>query len=231
MREELMEYFNYSAEEVEARLRSAQQDLVKLWNRYNPKTPDEIAKWYQSRDVQEAYVFDLAAFWQLEQKKKDLEAFYRILNKNLRNNQSVLDYGAGNGEVLLYLAERLPMRFVYADYRGATREFAMWRALKRGLTNIYFTDLRPLDRQYHAIFCLDVLEHCDDLPGTAKMLCDHLVPGGLFFVQVAFAFDPNFHPMHLTKNAKYQHTFNSELMPGFGMEQVSGWLWRKKIDA
>jgi 2-polyprenyl-3-methyl-5-hydroxy-6-metoxy-1,4-benzoquinol methylase len=113
---------------------------------------------------------------------------------------ATLDYGAGNGEILLELARR-GHRATYYDVEGVTMRFARQRAANQGLAIEFFHTKEAL-AQYAAVngfdtvFSFDVLEHLPDLPGELSFLSSLLKPGGLFVFDVP-AGSTRAHPMHL----------------------------------
>ena len=89
-----------------------------------------MAEWY--RQNSELYLFAISA--------------YNLEYKRIRSNMKVLrlargatlDYGAGNGEILLELARR-GHRATYYDVEGVTMRFARQRAANQGLAIEFFT--------------------------------------------------------------------------------------------
>jgi len=111
-----------------------------------------------------------------------------------------LDYGAGNGEIILELARR-GHPAIYYDVDGVTMRFAQWRAEQRKLAVDFFyskDDLATSARQrsLDTIFSFDVLEHLPDLRGELDFLSSLLAPGGVFVFDVP-AGSTKAHPMHL----------------------------------
>src|SRR5437868_2241742 len=114
-----------------------------------------------------------------------------------------LDYGAGNGEILLELA-RQGHRAAYYDVEGVTMRFARHRASRQGLAIDFFHTKDSLaqyarENGFDTVFSFDVLEHLPDLSGELTFLSSLLNPGGVFVFDVP-AGSTRAHPMHLDHN-------------------------------
>lgn len=97
-----------------------------------------------------------------------------------RAHGSCLDYGAGNGELLLEVART--DRAVYYDVEGETMRFARARASQRNLGIEFFHTKEELaatgkKRGFDTIFSLDVLEHLPDLSGELNFLASFAESG------------------------------------------------------
>ncbi|HET8889237.1 MAG TPA: methyltransferase domain-containing protein [Candidatus Angelobacter sp.] len=169
------------------------QELAKNWQvaAIAPNDTDRLKEWY--RQNSELYLFALSGY--------NLE--YKRIRSNLnmlgRARGSCLDYGAGNGELLLEVARR--DRAVYYDVEGETMRFARERARQRNLAIEFFHTKEDLaaagkKRGFDTIFSLDVLEHLPDLPGELNFLAGLLNPGGLLVFDVPAGATKS-HPMHL----------------------------------
>src|SRR5262249_14529331 len=135
-----------------------------------------------------------------------------------------LDYGAGNGEILLELARR-GHRAAYYDVEGVTMRFARHRAERQRLTIDFFHTKDALaasarERGYDTVFSFDVLEHLPDLPGELTFLSSLLAPGGAFVFDVP-AGSTKAHPMHLNHNLKVLAYMSSK-----GLKDERGLLLR-----
>jgi 2-polyprenyl-3-methyl-5-hydroxy-6-metoxy-1,4-benzoquinol methylase len=135
---------------------------------------------------------------------------YKKILSNLRMLRmakgSCLDYGAGNGEIVLELAAR-GHRATYFDVDGETLRFARWRAQQRSLTIDFATAKEELRPGLDTIFSFDVLEHVPDLPGELAFLASLLAKSGTLMCDVPAGATKN-HPMHLNHRlevAKYLH--------------------------
>jgi len=194
---ELIEFTGYSAERIQELWASSNQQLAANWQTAKPAedNPEQMAEWY--RQNSELYLFAIAA--------------YNLEYKRIRSNMKVLrlargatlDYGAGNGEILLELARR-GHRAAYYDVEGVTMRFARQRAARQGLAIDFFHSKDALaqyarENGFDTVFSFDVLEHLPDLSGELTFLSSLLNPGGVFVFDVP-AGSTNAHPMHLNHN-------------------------------
>lgn len=194
---ELVEFTSYPPERILELWETSNQQLAANWKQAAIPQDDRerMAEWY--RQNSELYLFAISAY--------NLE--YKRIKSNLKvirfARGSCLDYGAGNGEILLELARR-GHPVTYFDVEGVTMKFAQTRAQQHGL-KIDFArtkdDLRAAaqKRGFDTIFSFDVLEHLPDLPGELTFLSSLLSPGGMFVFDVP-AGSTKAHPMHLNHN-------------------------------
>jgi len=194
---ELVEFTGYTPGRIRELWEISNQQLAKNWElaAIPQEDRERMAEWY--RQNSELYLFAISAY--------NLE--YKRIKSNLKvirfARGSCLDYGAGNGEILLELARRAhPV--TYFDVEGVTMRFARTRAQQHGLTmNFARTkdDLKAAAQQhgFDTIFSFDVLEHLPDLPGELTFLSSLLAPNGVFVFDVP-AGSTKAHPMHLNHN-------------------------------
>ncbi|HKD82044.1 MAG TPA: methyltransferase domain-containing protein [Candidatus Angelobacter sp.] len=195
--QELIDFTGYPAEQIQHLWATSNQQLAENWHQAKPAedNPEQMAEWY--RQNSELYLFAISA--------------YNLEYKRIRSNMKVLrlaqgatlDYGAGNGEILLELARR-GQRAGYYDVEGATMKFAQRRAACQGLEIDFFHAKDALaaaarEHGFDTVFSFDVLEHLPDLPGELDFLSSLLNPGGLFVFDVP-AGSTKAHPMHLNHN-------------------------------
>jgi 2-polyprenyl-3-methyl-5-hydroxy-6-metoxy-1,4-benzoquinol methylase len=190
---ELNAFTGYPAERILHLWAVSNRELAKNWQlaAIAPDDQDRLKEWY--RQNSELYLFALSGY-NLEYKR-----IRSNLNMLRRAHGSCLDYGAGNGEILLEVARR--DRAVYYDVEGETMRFARERARQRGLDIEFFHTKEDLavagkKRGFDTIFSLDVLEHLPDLPGELNFLAALLNPGGLLVFDVPAGATKS-HPMHL----------------------------------
>jgi 2-polyprenyl-3-methyl-5-hydroxy-6-metoxy-1,4-benzoquinol methylase len=194
---ELTGFTGYPADRIEHLWATSNQQLAANWQQAKPAedNPEQMAEWY--RQNSELYLFAISA--------------YNLEYKRIRSNMKVLrlargatlDYGAGNGEILLELARR-SHPVAYYDVEGATMRFARARAAQQHLAIDFFTSKDALaqaarQRGFDTVFSFDVLEHLPDLPGELNFLSSLLRPGGTFVFDVP-AGSTRAHPMHLNHN-------------------------------
>ncbi len=191
---ELVAFTGYPADEVKRRWQESHKELAKNWQAAAIPENDHarMKEWY--RENSGHYLFDISAH--------NLE--YKKLISNLRMLRlakgAVLDYGAGNGEIVLELATQ-GHAATYYDVDGETLRFARWRAKQRDL-NIDFATTKDalapasFGGRFDTIFSFDVLEHLPDLMGELSFLSSLLRKGGVLVCDVPAGATKN-HPMHL----------------------------------
>jgi 2-polyprenyl-3-methyl-5-hydroxy-6-metoxy-1,4-benzoquinol methylase len=193
---ELIAFTGYPEDRIRELWATSNQQLAANWQQAKPgDNPEQMAEWY--RQNSELYLFAISA--------------YNLEYKRIRSNMKVLrlargatlDYGAGNGEILLELARR-GHRATYYDVEGVTMRFARQRAASQGLAIEFFHTKDALAQYarvngFDTVFSFDVLEHLPDLPGELSFLSSLLKPGGLFVFDVP-AGSTKAHPMHLNHN-------------------------------
>jgi SAM-dependent methyltransferase len=111
---------------------------------------------------------------------------YLPLLRGLHRDAPILDLGCGDGRLLAHLARRDFTQALGVDV--SPEQVAM--AARRGVTVVHadiFEHLEQRQRDYAAIFAVDVLEHLtrDELVGLAPLLHAALKPGGRLLVQTA----------------------------------------------
>ncbi|HEY6348455.1 MAG TPA: methyltransferase domain-containing protein [Candidatus Angelobacter sp.] len=192
--QELMEFTGYAAEKVCRLWSESDQGLAQNWVQaaLDENDAEALAQWY--RQNSELYMFAISAY--------NLD--YKRIRSNLKvlrfGRGACLDYGAGNGEVILELARR-GHPATYYDVDGVSAKFARYRCQKRGLDVDFLHSREALaeaagQRRFDTVFSLDVLEHLPDLPGQLIFLAGLLNPGGLMLFDVP-AGTTRSHPMHL----------------------------------
>jgi 2-polyprenyl-3-methyl-5-hydroxy-6-metoxy-1,4-benzoquinol methylase len=194
---ELMAFTGYPAERIRELWRTSGRQLAENWKSaaLSEQDSERLAEWY--RENSELYLFDLSG--------------YNLEYKRIRSNLGVLklargvclDYGAGNGEILLELAKR-GHPVAYYDVEGLTMRFARHRAQQRRLNLEFFHSkdelaARAREHGFDTVFSLDVLEHLPDLAGELDFLSSILNPGGLLVFDVPAGATTS-HPMHLNHN-------------------------------
>ncbi|MGH9569396.1 MAG: class I SAM-dependent methyltransferase, partial [Candidatus Angelobacter sp.] len=192
--EELSAFSGYSAGRIRQLWETSDRQLAENWKlaAIPEDNSEKLAQWY--RDNSELYLFALSA--------------YNLEYKRIRSNLNVLklgrgrclDYGAGNGEILLELAKR-GHSAIYYDVEGLTMRFARHRAERRGLKLTFLHSKCALaetaqEHGFDTIYSLDVLEHLPDLRGELDFLSSMLSFGGLLVFDVPAGATKS-HPMHL----------------------------------
>jgi len=215
---ELREFTGYFAEQITDRWAKADKQLAQNWEAsgVGTKSAEEIAGWY--RQNSELYMFAISAY--------NLE--YKRIKSNLKMLRyatgACLDYGAGNGELILECARR-GHRAAYYDVDGISKRFAQFRAAQYGLAVDFAATKDELRRiaeaaPFDTVFSFDVLEHIPDLAGELDFLISLLRPNGLMMFDVPAGSTVS-HPMHLNHTLKIR-----EHMLARGMADVPMRSWR-----
>ena len=195
---ELTAFTGRSGADVERLWQTSNQQLAANWEaaKLAPDDRAALARWYA--DNSELYLFAISAY--------NLE--YRRIKSNLfvldYGRGHAIDYGAGNGELVLEMARR-GQRAAYYDVDGATLRFARWRAQQRGLEVEFFTEKPPLarERPFDTVFSFDVLEHIPDLAAELDFLSSLLAPGGQMVFDLPTG-ATKAHPMHLEHHLDFR---------------------------
>ncbi len=191
---ELQDFTGYTTDRIRDLWATSNQQLARSWQTaaLAPDDRERLAAWY--RENSELYLFAISS--------------YNLEYKRIRSNMNVLklaqgaclDYGAGNGEIILELARR-GHPATYYDVDGVTMRFARRRAEQQKLAVEFYHAKDDLassahKRGFDTVFSFDVLEHLPDLPGELDFLSSLLAPGGVFVFDVP-AGSTKAHPMHL----------------------------------
>jgi len=215
---ELEEFTGYSPDKIRELWATSNEQLAKNWKdaHLDESDREKMTAWY--RENSELYMFAISGY-NLEYKR------IRDSIKMLRYGQGAcLDYGAGNGEIILELARR-GHAAIYFDVDGTSMRFARHRTEQQNLVVEFFhskDDLAAAAKQrgLDTIFSFDVLEHLPDLPGELKFLASLLNPGGRMAFDVP-AGSTKAHPMHLN-----HHLDIHAHMASMGMVEERGLLQR-----
>jgi SAM-dependent methyltransferase len=213
---ELQEFSGYSVDKIRNMWADSNQLLAMKWQAAAIPEDDreKMTAWY--RENSELYMFAISGY-NLEYKR------IRDSIKMLRFGRGAcLDYGAGNGEIILELARR-GHAAIYFDVDGTSMRFARFRADRQKLAVEFFHSKDDLaasakQRGLDTVFSFDVLEHLPDLPGELKFLSSLLNPGGRMAFDVP-AGSTKAHPMHLNHHLDV-HVY----MESIGMVEERGLL-------
>jgi 2-polyprenyl-3-methyl-5-hydroxy-6-metoxy-1,4-benzoquinol methylase len=216
---ELHDFAGKSEEEIRHLWATSNQALAANWKaaHLRDNDPEAMKRWYAENSS--LYLFAISGH--------NLE--YKKIRSNLANlayaRGHCLDYGAGNGEVVLEEARR-GCSAVYYDVPGETARFASWRAQQQGLTLAVSHSKEELlalvqrDGAFDSITSFDVLEHLPDLRGELTFLESILAPGGRLLFDVPAGATKN-HPMHLN-----HHLNVAEHMKNLGLVDARNPLQR-----
>lgn len=216
--QELIEFTGYPAERIRCLWLESDKELARNWVAAALDESDSraLADWY--RQNSELYMFAISG--------------YNLDYKRIRSNLGVLsfargaclDYGAGNGEIILELARR-GHPATYFDVNGVSARFARHRALSQGLDVKFVHDKAELTNAvrntgFDTVFSLDVLEHLPDLPGELTFLAGLINPSGRFVFDIP-AGSTKSHPMHLNHNVEFRSLLNH-----IGLQERRCW-WQR----
>lgn len=110
--------------------------------------------------------------------RKNELASFDIDNKLKNIPQSIVDLGAGNGYLTMYLAKKFPTSTIYA----IDASIAMREGLKKVKNIALLEKLNLKDNSIDAIFSLATFHHITDKKHLLKELCRILKPGGFLFI-------------------------------------------------
>ena len=192
-----------------------------LWNIINPKTEEEIKKFYE---ITPYYLFEAAYVL--------MDIQHRRFRKRIMNYAfgDVLDYRGGIGIISLELAKK-GLNVTYGDVSGITMNFAKWLFEKRGYA-ISVIDLErepELLREYDTIICRDVIEHIPHPEVVLERMARCLKENGrLIITQLKSSGPVEDAPMHFEINFDKAE----KLLNLFGVfnSGVYEWLRIKKED-
>ena len=215
---ELTDFTGYPREQIWRMWSESDKELARNWVAAALDESDSraLADWYQQNS--ELYMFASSAY--------NLD--YRRIRSNLKvlrfAHGASLDYGAGNGEIVLEMARR-GHPTTYYDVDGMGAKFAKYRAQRQGLDVRFLHakgDLKAaaLQTGFDTVFSLDVLEHLPDLPGELAFLASLLSPSGRMVFDLPSGKTKS-HPMHLNHALEVRSFLRNK---GLGEERT---LWQK----
>lgn len=183
------------------------------WNEADPKTPEEIDRFYQTTD---SYIYNLAADHCSLRRKVVWDIVIRRIS-SFGKGLKILVFGDGIGTDSITLA-RLGHQVSYFDLPGKTREFARFRFSRESLaypiTVIEKRSEIPIG-QFDVVVCIEVLEHLSDPPSLMQDFHKYLRTGGIAVITESFAcVGPEF-PSHLPENLQYAGKTH-RMMEAFG---------------
>ncbi|MBI4064561.1 MAG: class I SAM-dependent methyltransferase [Elusimicrobia bacterium] len=191
---EMAEYLGVSREEALAQCSGASGKLSDSWKARNPRTADEITRFYQEEN---SYIGDLVF-----ERTKPLEfagrhAVESLLFAREQGLKRVLDFGSGDGSCGICYAY-YGFEAAMADVAGHLLDFIRWRFKKRGLTGRFYhlpQDRIP-DGQFDLVSAFDTFEHLADPKTALREVFRILRPGGFLIANLPFGPTCD-HPMHL----------------------------------
>lgn len=188
---EIRAYTGHGAKKATKTAKTCRQDLAKEWIKLNPQTPEETGDFYTKT---EGYLYDLYT-WTHD------PHMWELFDKVITGDERVLDYGAGIGDISIYLAEKGCEVTAVELPNSKTKQFLMWRVYQRKLGDQISFDFDDTKDEFDVILAIDVLEHLHfPLRYTVqlgKMLKER---SSWFFCTPTFNNDVGVHPMHLPEN-------------------------------
>ena len=112
---------------------------------------------------------------------------WHFISKMLPPHGRMVEYGCGAACLTEWMSRRYPhYQYTVADIPSTSLEFVRFRLRDRKNVTIKTIGMGkeglPLTDQYHLIICVDVLEHTFNPEEICEHLCDHLLPGGLLYI-------------------------------------------------
>jgi len=163
------------------RLRSySPAELAQAWRDADPKTPDEIRRFYVSTDL---YIWELMQWHASPARGPYWKALSWFAKTRLPDDgwRRVLDFGCGVGTDALFLASR-GYDATVVDVPGPTLDFAKHRFARRAISARFVesdSHLPELDGTYDVTVCFDVFEHLADPLAAARRLVQCLRERGV----------------------------------------------------
>src|SRR5262249_15781004 len=175
--------------------------IAKAWQRADPRTPNEIIKFYQETD---SYLYGLASDHCHSGRASVWGAVVRRIERR-GLGQHILVYGDGIGTDSIALARR-NHRVTYFDLPGKTSDFARFRFAKEGLGSRIAIAVNPTEipaERFESVLSIEVLEHLADPPAAMQTFHGFLKSGGIALITESFeSVGPDF-PSHLPENFQY----------------------------
>ena len=188
---EIMMYTGDSEEQAKHKVLNCRKDLAKEWEEKNPQTPEECTEFYKAT---KGYLYDLYTW-------DHGPLIWDLLDEKIEGNERVLDYGAGIGDISIYLAEKGCQIVAVEIDDSATKQFLQWRVYNRRLGDSFKFRFNDQKDEFDVILAIDVLEHLHFplryVIQLTKMLKN---TESWFFCTPTFRDDHGVHPMHLKQN-------------------------------
>lgn len=212
--QENMEYLHWSKEEVLSCWgEKGTQKIKEKWINEDPKTQDEINKYYNNLDL---YIPELSS-WHAINRNEDIIKIVEFLQLNVRKRaKSYLDYCAGIGSAALFF-RYYGFSVTLADISDSMLNYAKWR-FKRHKDKANFIDLKknklPLNK-FDCAMSMEVLEHVTNPEEIINNIGQSLKKGGLLFITTPFYKDKD-RPQHLIHDMYIANKFEKQ-----GLKRVS----------
>lgn len=196
---EIMAYTGDTADVAHQKALTCRQDLADEWTKKNPQTPEECKEFYRTT---KGYLYDLYTW-------DHGPPIWELFDKAIKGDERVLDYGAGIGDISIYLAEK-GCDVVAADIDdSATKHFMMWRVAHRKLGDKIKFKFDDKKDSFDVVLAIDVLEHLH-FPLRYVVQLGSLLKNreSWAFFTPTFRDDHGVHPMHLKENYWLEKKFH-----------------------
>lgn len=186
--EDLATFSGMTREACLERLKSySLREMAEAWRRADPKTPEEILRFYRTADL---YIWELMQWHASIGRLSHWQALTAIADgfPPEARYRRVYDFGCGIGTDALFLASR-GYEVTLVDVDGPAFHFAQHRFRRRGLPACFqasYSALPKPDSVYDVVVCVDVFEHLPDPLEAARRLVAALRPGGVLVQQGTF---------------------------------------------
>jgi len=194
--ETIKEISDYTGEPVDV-VKERSKNLSKENMSWSTATEEEIISYYKNDS---SYLYELP-LWNAERNRGEYIA--RIIAPYLLKNKvkTVLDFGAGAGDILIALAKR-GFKVTYTDINSKLIDFVQWRFKRRNLkVDVHCLNEDLILPAVDCVVTFDVLEHLEDIPKYIKLFSSALSDRGVFVFSGAFQGGDS----HLEKNEIYNN--------------------------
>lgn len=157
----------------------------------HPQPLENLSKYYETDEYISHTDSEKGLFAKAYQIVKNYNLKYKFSKlENIKEGSSILDYGCGTGDFLVYAKERnLKIRGVEPNSQALKLA-----SKKLGESVVSNLSIEELDMKFDVITLWHVLEHISDLYPFIENLKSKLNPGGKIYVAV---------PNHLSYDAKF----------------------------
>lgn len=188
---EIMAYTGDDFDTAQDKAISCRHDLAKEWEEKKPKTVEETTEFYAQTA---GYLYDLYT-WAHD------PSMWKLFDEIITGKEKVLDYGAGIGDISIYLAEKGCEVVAIELDNSPTKQFLMWRVYQRGLGDKIKFKFDEVKDSFDVVLTIDVLEHLH-FPLRYVVQLTKLLKSreSWFFATPTFRDDHGVHPMHIRDN-------------------------------
>lgn len=196
----------------------ADRMLKDAWDRVNPKSEEEIIKYYTLNP--EFTLFHLRFIYNMDDNFSNSAFFNRIiaLIPDVRNYK-ILDYGCGSGQAGITFANSGCNQVYLADIPLPLFQIVKKMYSGRGINFIEINEKFSLKDMYDLIICIDVLEHVVQPDMVLKHLVEHLNNGKFLYIETFFG-GYDHAPYHLEENNKFIPIWK-DVIHRCGLEAIS----------